>query len=83
MALGVSTAGVVVIGWVVFLGLLIAWLWVRGSRAPHAEGWPDTEFDERRRGADRRRENLGPPPGVPERRSGFERRRRGLSVAGP
>ena len=80
MALGVSTVGVVLIGWAVFLCLLLGWLWVRGSRTPHTEGWSNTEFEERRAGEDRRRENLGPPPGVGERRSGFERRR-GLTVA--
>jgi len=83
MALGVSTVGVVLIGWLAFIGLLLGWLWVRGSRAPASEGWANIEFDERRRGADRRREDLGPPSGLGERRSGFERRRRGLSVAGP
>jgi hypothetical protein len=82
MALGVSTVGAVLIGWVVFLGLLLAWLWLRGGRPPHAEGWSNTEFEERRRGLDRRRRNLGPPPGMGERRSGFERRARPLSVAG-
>ena len=82
MALGVSTVGVVLIGWVVFLGLLLAWLWLRGARMPTADAWSNDEFDERRRGLDRRRQNLGPPPGVGERRTGFERRRRGLSVAG-
>jgi hypothetical protein len=82
MALGVSTVGAVLIGWVVFLGLLLAWLWLRGGRAPHVEGWSNTEFSERRAGEDRRLQDLGPPPGVGERRSGFERRRRGLSVAG-
>ena len=82
MALGVSTVGVVLIGWVLFLGLLLAWLWLRGGRTPHVEGWSNTEFSERRRGDERRRENLGPPPGVGERRTGFERRRRGLTVAG-
>jgi hypothetical protein len=81
MALGVSTVGAVLIGWVVFLGLLLAWLWLRGSRTPRSEGWSDTEFSERREVADRRQQNLGPPPGAGERRSGFERRR-GLSVAG-
>jgi hypothetical protein len=81
MALGVSTVGVVLIGWVVLLGLLLGWLWVRGSRTAETEGWSNTEFEERRAGADRRRENLGPPRGLSERRSGFERRR-GLRVAG-
>jgi hypothetical protein len=81
MALGVSTVGAVLIGWAIFLALLLGWLWVRGSRRPHAEGWSNAEFDERRTVPDRRRENLGPPPGVGERRSGFERRRRGLTVA--
>jgi hypothetical protein len=82
MALGMSTVGAVLIGWVVFLGLLLAWLWLRGGRTPNVEGWSNTEFSERRAGEDRRRRNVGPPPGVGERRSGFERRRRGLSVAG-
>jgi hypothetical protein len=82
MALGVSTVGAVVIGWVVFLGLLLAWLWLRGGRTPRTEGWSNAEFSERRAGEERRRQNLGPPPGFGERRSGFERRRRGLSVAG-
>jgi len=82
MALGVSTVGAVLIGWVVFLGLLLAWLWLRGGRTPAAEGWSNSEFSERRAGEDRRRQNLGPPAGVGERRSGFERRHRGLSVAG-
>jgi hypothetical protein len=82
MALGVSTVGVVLIGWVFFLGLLLAWLWLRGSRTPHTEGWSNAEFTERRIATDRRRKDLGPPPGLGERRSGFERRRRGLTVAG-
>jgi hypothetical protein len=82
MALGVSTVGVVLVGWVVFLGLLLAWLWLRGGRTPHVEGWSNSEFSERRRGDERRHQNLGPPPGVGERRTGFERRRRGLTVAG-
>jgi hypothetical protein len=81
MALGVSTVGAVLIGWVIFLGLLLVWLWIRGSRTPESEGWSNAEFEERRSGGDRRRANLGPPPGVGERRSGFERRRRGLTVA--
>ena len=83
MALGVSTVGAVLIGWVALLGLLLIWLWVRGSRAKAVEGWSSGEFDERRGGSDRRVRNLGPPPGVAERRSGFDRRRRGLSVARP
>jgi hypothetical protein len=82
MALGVSTVGAVLVGWVVFLALLLAWLWLRGGRTRHVEGWSNTEFSERRAGEERRRQNLGPPPGYGERRSGFERRRRGLSVAG-
>jgi hypothetical protein len=82
MTLGVSTVGVVLIGWVVFLGLLLAWLWLRGGRTPPADAFSNTEFDERRGGYDRRRQNLGAPPGVGERRTGFERRRRGLTVAG-
>jgi hypothetical protein len=82
MTLGISTVGAVLIGWVVLLGLLLAWLWLRGSRAPDSEGWAGGEFDERRTGADRRVRNVGPPTGVGERRGGFERRRRrGLSVA--
>ena len=82
MALGMSTVGAVLVGWVVFLGLLLAWLWLRGTRTPSGEGWSHTEFDERRYGGDRRLVDLGPPPGVGERRSGFERRSRGLTVAG-
>ena len=82
MAAGVSTVGAVLTGWGVFLALLLGWLWVRGSRTPQTEGWSNGEFDERRGGNDRRRVDLGPPPGVGERRSGFERRRRGLTVAG-
>jgi hypothetical protein len=81
MTLGVSTVGVVLIGWVVFLGLLLSWLWLRGGRAPRAEGWSNSEFSERRAMSDRRRQDLGPPRGMGDRRSGFERRR-GLSVAG-
>jgi hypothetical protein len=85
MALGVSTVGAVLIGWIVVLGLLLAWLWIRGNRVPRGEGWSSpADFDERRRGGERRMRNLGPPPGVGERRSGFERRRgRGLTVARP
>ena len=82
MALGVSTVGVVLIGWVVFLALLLAWLWLRGTRTPPREGWAETEFAERRFGRDRRMHDMGPPPGVGERRTGFERRRRGLTIAG-
>jgi hypothetical protein len=81
MALGVSTLGAVLIGWVVLLALLVAWLWLRASRATESEGWSNIEFEERRAGRERRRENLGPPPGVGERRTGFERRRRTLTVA--
>jgi hypothetical protein len=80
MALGVSTVGAVLIGWGVFLVLLLFWLWARGSRTPQSEGWSNAEFEECRAGAERRRVNVGPPPGVGERRGGFERRR-GLSVA--
>jgi len=83
MAFGVSTVGVVLVGWVVFLGLLLAWLWLRGGDARRdPEGWSNVEFAERRLAADRRRHNFGPPAGVGERRSGFERRRRSLTVAG-
>ena len=82
MALGMSTVGAVLIGWGVLLALLLAWLWLRGARTPHSEGWANTEFSERRTGRDRRIANLGPPPGVRERRNGFERRRRSLTVAG-
>jgi hypothetical protein len=79
----VSTVGVVLVGWVVFLGLLLAWLWLRGDRARRdPENWSNVEFDERRLAPDRRRHNFGPPPGVGERRSGFERRRQGLTAAG-
>ena len=81
MALGLSTVGVVLIGWGVFLVLLLSWLWLRGSRTPQSEGWSNAEFEERRGGEERRHVNLGPPPGVGERRGGFERRRRGLTVA--
>ena len=80
MALGVSTVGVVLIGWGVFLVLLLAWLWARGGREAHYGGWVDTGFADRRRGPDRRQVDLGPPPGVSERRGGFERRRR-ITVA--
>lgn len=73
--------GAVLIGWVALLSLLLLWLWIRGSRTPHSEGWTSGDFDERRTGNDRRVRDIGPPPGVKERRSGFERRRRGLSVA--
>ena len=83
MALGVTMVGAVLIGWIALLGLLLVWLWVRGSRAQAVEGWSSGEFDERRHGSDRRLRDHGPPPGVGERRSGFERRRRGLSVARP
>jgi hypothetical protein len=82
MAAGVSTVGAVLIGWGVFLALLLGWLWVRGSRMAQTEGWSNAEFDERRCGNDRRCVDLGPPPGMGERRSGFERRRRGMTVAG-
>ena len=83
MALGVSTVGAVLIGWGVFILLLLSWLWMRGSRTPSADDWSDGEYAERRAGDDRRLVNLGPPAGVPERRSGFDRRRRGLTVAQP
>jgi len=82
MALGVSTVGAVLIGWAVFLGLLLAVLWLRGGRAPRVEILRRADYDERRQGGDRRRVDIGPPPGISERRSGFDRRKRGLTAAG-
>ncbi|MEA2442774.1 MAG: hypothetical protein QOJ12_66 [Thermoleophilales bacterium] len=76
MALAVSTVGAVLIAWAVLLGLLLAWLWARGSRlsAQRDDRWPEGEFHDRRGSADRRRANQGPPPGVSDRRAGFDRR---------
>jgi hypothetical protein len=76
MALAVSTVGAVLIAWAILLGLLLAWLWARGSRLPadHDDPWVEGEFDDRRGGGDRRRIDNGPPPGVSERRAGFDRR---------
>jgi hypothetical protein len=82
MALGVSTVGVVLIGWAVLLGLLLGVLWLRGGRAPSVEILRRADFTERRHGDDRRRVDIGPPPGIGERRSGFDRRKRGLTAAG-
>ncbi len=43
------------------------------SGADRQEGEDRREVEDRRKG-DRRKQNLGPPPGVPERRNGEERR---------
>jgi hypothetical protein len=71
MALAVSTVGAVLIAWVTALGLVLAWLWARGTRrAAHYAVWPEND----RRRDDRRRDDLGPPAGMRERRAGFDRR---------
>jgi hypothetical protein len=83
MTLAVSTTLMVVaIGWVALLALLIGWLWIRGRHRAETDVWASSDFTERRSTGDRRRVNLGPPPGMRERRSGFERRRR-LTIARP
>lgn len=74
MLLGVSTAGAVLIGWAGFLGLLVAWLWLRGSRAPLEKKRSAATEAERRAGRDRRHLDIGPPAGTQERRRGFDRR---------
>ena len=82
MLLGMSTVGVVLIGWAVFLILVLALLWLRGGRMPSFEVWARSDFAERRVVPDRRQVDIGPPAGLGERRSGFDRRKRGLTVAG-
>ena len=77
MALGVSTIGLLLAVWAVLLVLLVVWLWRRGGIPKPAEEDAHVEIAriDRRSGWDRRREDLGPPAGVPERRrSGFDRR---------
>ena len=82
MVLGVSVIGLVLIAWALFLVLLVLWLW-RRSGIPRPEENTEVEVArvDRRRGADRRRINMGPPAGVPERRAGFDRR--GTVALGP
>ena len=75
MALGVSTIGLLLFVWAILLVLLVVWLWRRGG-IPSDDADPHAEIAavERRSGWDRRHENLGPPPGIPDRRRGLDRR---------
>jgi hypothetical protein len=75
MMLAVTTVGAVLLAWAILLALLLAWLWVRGSRFPSEhDAWPDGDLHDRRTTGDRRRADNGPPVGLPERRAGFDRR---------